>query len=60
MSIEVPVWKTPTYREFLAANPHFLNHSSREVVDPEVPVSVNPLPGSTSVASQTNQDNSAG
>jgi hypothetical protein len=38
----VPEWKTPTYAQFLAANPHLLNHSSRIVVDPEVPVAVNP------------------
>lgn len=35
-------WKTPTLDDWLAANPHLLNHSSRKVVDPEVPVSVNP------------------
>jgi hypothetical protein len=42
MTIPIPVWKTPTFQEFLAANPHLLNHSSRLVVDPEVPVAVKP------------------
>lgn len=46
MSDPVPIvtsdWTTPTLSEFLAVNPHLLNHSSRTVVDPEVPVSVNP------------------
>ena len=40
--LEVPEWKTPTYAAFLAANPHLLNHSSRTLVDPEVPVAVDP------------------
>lgn len=35
-------WKTPTLADFLAANPHLKNHSSRTVLDPEVPVSVDP------------------
>jgi len=41
-TIFVSDWKTPSFADFLAANPKFRNHSSREVVDPEVPVSVNP------------------
>lgn len=41
-TVTVPVWKTPTYAAFLAANPHLLNHSSRIVVNPEVPVAVDP------------------
>jgi hypothetical protein len=41
-SVEVVEWTTPTLAQFLAVNPHMLNHSSRLVVDPEVEVAVNP------------------
>ena len=34
------VWVTPTYASFLAVNPTFPHHSSRLIVDPEVPVSI--------------------
>jgi hypothetical protein len=37
-AIPIPVWHTPTYAAFLAANPHLHNHSSRTVLDPELPV----------------------
>lgn len=44
-----PTWQTPTFEDFVAANPHLLNHSSYVVVDPEVPVSVNPPPRPLSI-----------
>jgi hypothetical protein len=46
-------WKTPTLKDWLDANPHLKNHSSRLVVDPEVPISVNPSVVSSTTSSTT-------
>lgn len=35
-------WAPPKLADWVAANPVLREHSSRIVVDPEVPVSVNP------------------
>jgi hypothetical protein len=35
-------WKVSTFVEFEAVNPHLNNHSSRTVLDPEVPVAQEP------------------
>ncbi|WP_244832322.1 hypothetical protein [Caballeronia sp. TF1N1] len=43
-------WAPPKLADWVAANPVLKEHSSRLVVDPEVPVSVNPE-GNTSVVS---------